>query len=94
LFRWLSKKYPKIGEFKPRTAATSFICLRSRCHAVERVIEDKPEKVTGPDGKETYEEINYGGPNPNGFEVDNLYCQCSRVDMPCADGLADRLCSS
>jgi hypothetical protein len=41
--------------------------------AVERVIEDTPEKVIGADGKEEYGSIEYGGPNPNGFEVDNLY---------------------
>jgi hypothetical protein len=56
-----------------------------KSYAVERVIEDKPEKVTGPDGKETHEEINYGGPNPNGFEVDNLYRQSLRVDTTCVD---------
>jgi hypothetical protein len=40
---------------------------------VERVIEDKPVKVEGPGGVVEEEPINYGGPNPNGFEVDNLY---------------------
>lgn len=48
--------------------------MRASVHlVVERVIEDTPEKVIGADGKEEYGTIEYGGPNPNGFEVDNLY---------------------
>jgi len=54
--------------------------MRASVHlVVERVIEDTPEKVVGADGKEEYGTIEYGGPNPNGFEVDNLYRK-SRTD--------------
>lgn len=52
LFRWLSKKYPKI---------------------VYRVQEDVPKKVRGEDGEIIEVPIKYEDPNPNGFEVDNLY---------------------
>ncbi|KAJ9124359.1 hypothetical protein QFC22_001159 [Naganishia vaughanmartiniae] len=62
LFRWLSKKYPKI---------------------VERVVEDKPIKEQGPDGEATITPIDYGAPNPNGFEVDNLYLDMNGIVHPC-----------
>lgn len=61
LFRWLSKKYPKI---------------------VERVKEDTPKKIRGPDGEIVEEPIRYENPNPNGFEVDNLYRKLIVVGMP------------
>lgn len=62
LFRWLSKKYPKI---------------------VERVVEDKPIKTVGPGGVEQIEPVDYRSPNPNGFEVDNLYLDMNGIVHPC-----------
>jgi 5'-3' exoribonuclease 2 len=55
LFRWLSKKYPKI---------------------VQRVVEDTPSKVLSDTGDVVVVPIKYDSPNPNGFEVDNLYRKC------------------
>ncbi|KAJ9104036.1 hypothetical protein QFC19_004170 [Naganishia cerealis] len=62
LFRWLSKKYPKI---------------------VERVIEDKPIKELDLNGEEVITPIDYASPNPNGFEVDNLYLDMNGIVHPC-----------
>ncbi|WVO15446.1 5'-3' exoribonuclease 2 [Cryptococcus depauperatus] len=62
LFRWLSKKYPKI---------------------VTRVKEDFPKKVRGSDGELIEEPIRYENPNPNGFEVDNLYLDMNGIVHPC-----------
>lgn len=57
LFRWLSKKYPKI---------------------VQRVVEDTPTKVRQDDGSIVEIPVQYESANPNGFEVDNLYCRLTR----------------
>lgn len=46
---------------------------------VERVKEDTPKKIRGPDGEIVEEPIRYENPNPNGFEVDNLYRQLTVV---------------
>jgi 5'-3' exoribonuclease 2 len=54
LFRWLSKKYPKI---------------------VAKVVEETPTKVRNQDGEVVEVPVRYESKNPNGFEVDNLYCQ-------------------
>ena len=54
MFRWLSKKYPKI---------------------VNRVVEDTPTKVLQDGGEVVEVPIKYENRNPNGFEVDNLYCK-------------------
>ncbi|GHJ88500.1 hypothetical protein NliqN6_4902 [Naganishia liquefaciens] len=62
LFRWLSKKYPKI---------------------VKQVVEEKPWKDRGPNGEEIITPIDYGAPNPNGFEVDNLYLDMNGIVHPC-----------
>ncbi|WVQ81281.1 5'-3' exoribonuclease 2 [Cryptococcus sp. DSM 104549] len=62
LFRWLSKKYPKI---------------------VEQVREDAPKRVRGPDGEIIEEPVRYESPNPNGFEVDNLYLDMNGIVHPC-----------
>lgn len=42
---------------------------------VQQVIEEKPFRDRAPDGAEVVTPIDYGAPNPNGFEVDNLYCK-------------------
>jgi 5'-3' exoribonuclease 2 len=57
LFRWLSKKYPKI---------------------VNKVVEETPTKVRNQDGEIVEVPVRYESKNPNGFEVDNLYCTCLR----------------
>ncbi|OCF56430.1 5'-3' exoribonuclease 2 [Kwoniella mangroviensis CBS 10435] len=62
LFRWLSKKYPKI---------------------VNRVVEDTPKKVRTQDGEIEEIPVQYDGPNPNGFEVDNLYLDMNGIVHPC-----------
>nr|XP_019049627.1 5'-3' exoribonuclease 2 [Kwoniella bestiolae CBS 10118]OCF28557.1 5'-3' exoribonuclease 2 [Kwoniella bestiolae CBS 10118] len=62
LFRWLSKKYPKI---------------------VNRVVEDTPKKVRTSDGEIEEIPVRYEGPNPNGFEVDNLYLDMNGIVHPC-----------
>ncbi|WRT69101.1 uncharacterized protein IL334_006085 [Kwoniella shivajii] len=62
LFRWLSKKYPKI---------------------VSRVVEDTPKKVRTQDGEIEEIPVQYDGPNPNGFEVDNLYLDMNGIVHPC-----------
>ena len=53
MFRWLSKKYPKI---------------------VNKVAEETPTKVRNQDGEIVEVPVRYESKNPNGFEVDNLYC--------------------
>ncbi|WVR09041.1 hypothetical protein IAU60_006101 [Kwoniella sp. DSM 27419] len=62
LFRWLSKKYPKI---------------------VARVVEDVPKRVAGSDGEIVEVPVQYDSPNPNGFEVDNLYLDMNGIVHPC-----------
>ncbi len=57
LFRWLSKKYPKI---------------------VSRVVEDTPTRVRGDEEELVDVPVRYENPNPNGFEVDNLYRESPR----------------
>lgn len=42
---------------------------------VKQVVEEKPFKDRGPHGEEIITPVDYGAPNPNGFEVDNLYCE-------------------
>ncbi|KAG8783806.1 5'-3' exoribonuclease 2 [Serendipita sp. 397] len=62
LFRWLSKKYPKI---------------------VTHVAEDKPTVTTNAEGS-TYEvPVDITTPNPNGFEMDNLYLDMNGIVHPC-----------
>jgi hypothetical protein len=39
------------------------------------VIEDTPTKVRSSDGEIVEVPVRYEGANPNGFEVDNLYCE-------------------
>jgi 5'-3' exonuclease len=77
LFRWLSKKYPKIGQSTPHAERESCTDtdLLPIIFTVEQVVEDKPIKEQGLDGEATITPIDYGSPNPNGFEVDNLYCE-------------------
>ncbi|RXK38969.1 5'-3' exoribonuclease 2 [Tremella mesenterica] len=62
LFRWLSRKYPKI---------------------VARVIEDTPSRVQSSDGELVDVPLRYENPNPNGFEVDNLYLDMNGIVHPC-----------
>jgi len=62
LFRWLSKKYPKI---------------------VSQVVEDTPIKILNDKGEEEEAPVRYGGKNPNGFEVDNLYLDMNGIVHPC-----------
>ncbi|KAK4687679.1 5'-3' exoribonuclease 2, partial [Tremellales sp. Uapishka_1] len=62
LFRWLSKKYPKI---------------------VARVVEDTPTKVRDSTGDIVEVPVRYESPNPNGFEVDNLYLDMNGIVHPC-----------
>ncbi|WWC91178.1 uncharacterized protein L201_006119 [Kwoniella dendrophila CBS 6074] len=62
LFRWLSKKYPKI---------------------VNKVIEDTPKRVRVDSGEIEEIPVQYDSPNPNGFEVDNLYLDMNGIVHPC-----------
>ncbi|WVF65523.1 hypothetical protein IAT40_000251 [Kwoniella sp. CBS 6097] len=62
LFRWLSKKYPKI---------------------VNKVVEDTPKRVRTSEDKIEEVPVQYESPNPNGFEVDNLYLDMNGIVHPC-----------
>ncbi|TPX50279.1 hypothetical protein SeLEV6574_g01014 [Synchytrium endobioticum] len=57
LFRWLTKKYPKI---------------------TTQVVEEKNIHVDG-----FHLDIDIGKPNPNGFEIDNLYLDMNGIVHPC-----------
>lgn len=62
LFRWLSRKYPKI---------------------VTHVAEDKPSRMVDGDGTEIIVPVDITTPNPNGFEMDNLYLDMNGIVHPC-----------
>ncbi len=75
LFRWLSKKYPKISE---------------QCHSppsiadltdptVTTVIEAEEIAVKDHEGNDVLLPVDALLPNPNGFEVDNLYLDMNGI---------------
>ena len=47
--------------------------------AVERVIEDEPPCIQDADGNDVFLPVDISLPNPNGFEVDNLYLDMNGI---------------
>jgi hypothetical protein len=47
--------------------------------AVERVIEDEPHCIQDADGNDVFLPVDISLPNPNGFEVDNLYLDMNGI---------------
>ncbi|KAJ3516204.1 hypothetical protein NLJ89_g1262 [Agrocybe chaxingu] len=78
LFRWLSKKYPKIS--KSNISRTIISLTPSIVYPVE---EEEDSKITGDDGQEIVIPMNMAMPNPNGVEFDNLYLDMNGIVHPC-----------
>ena len=74
LFRWLSKKYPKIGEFPHRPSSQGLTFS-----SVAPVVEDEEATLPGEDGQDILVPVNISGPNPNGMEFDNLYLDMNGI---------------
>lgn len=47
--------------------------------AVEQVVEDEPVSVPDVDGNIVALPVDIGLPNPNGFEIDNLYLDMNGI---------------
>jgi len=74
LFRWLSKKYPKIGK-RPHPLVSQGLTSSS----VAPVVEEEETALPGEDGQDILVPINISGPNPNGMEFDNLYLDMNGI---------------
>ena len=75
LFRWLSRKYPKIGPFSLPTPR--HLVLQSG--SVSSVVEEEETKTQDEDGNDVVVPINMEGPNPNEVEFDNLYLDMNGI---------------
>lgn len=67
--------------------AFSGLELKLTLPLVQQVKEDTPLKVQGEDGELVEVPIKYESRNPNGFEVDNLYCKYIARFLESADSI-------
>ena len=77
LFRWLSKKYPKIGLFLYLFRLPKYTnCV---IWTVLPVVEEEETRVTDDDGKVVAVPVDISKPNPNEQEFDNLYLDMNGI---------------
>lgn len=74
LFRWLSRKYPKIS-----ASLHPSVCFDLISCSVSKVVEEEETKVEDENGDDVAVPINMSGPNPNGVELDNLYLDMNGI---------------
>jgi len=76
LFRWLSKKYPKISESPTRFVYTPADVWHLAVYSVE---EEEEIKVPDEEGNNVTIPVNMSQSNPNGTEFDNLYLDMNGI---------------
>lgn len=75
LFRWLSRKYPKISSSPSFAGHYPLLTLS----IVSPVVEAEEVKIQDADGNDVAVPINITDPNPNGAEFDNLYLDMNGI---------------
>ena len=79
LFRWLSKKYPKISECR---RCNMFFNMLSIFYKVYPVSEDEEIEVPDENDNKVKVPVNMSAANPNGIEFDNLYLDMNGIVSP------------
>lgn len=76
LFRWLSRKYPKIGKPAP-VLAKEFAIIKTL--SVSSVKEEQPTTMILEDATQVEVPVDISGPNPNDTEFDSLYLDMNGI---------------
>jgi 5'-3' exoribonuclease 2 len=76
LFRWLSKKYPKISEC---SFCRVFAPMLSWFYQVYPVVEDEEIEVPDENENKIKVPVSMAAANPNGTEFDNLYLDMNGI---------------